>query len=1273
MNLTAGVRWICALFLLQLVAYSQLPPIRSTKFDGRSNLRISFPSAPYIPSFNMTVEAWVYRDDANRCETILSQDFTQSFWFGFCGGSLRFYRSGGAFADADRNVPANRWTHVAAVFIKGPPAQVSFFIDGQLVATKSLAAVASGHELPLYLGGDPNFTGYPLKGALDEVRLWSVARSADQIRTNRFAELTGEESLVAVFPSGGRREAVSGYTATLPAGAVQQIVGILPRDLVVPRTTRTILGDASPSAEEYAGAEQMIVRYLDGPNEVDAVASLIMRQRGAESQTNLWVGITFPELRSSPFGFTGGAIRLFCDRNASGDTVPQTNDLRFDYTVFTAAPAQSGWHGNGSGDFVADAFFSGTGGFKPTSGFCASEFAPACIEMALLKSWAAASNSAPEIRFMLDLFKPGSKGVVPPVSRSSPLDAVAESPATWPLLRFGDFVDVPSSEVRLRVAAFNSASGGGSAGVAGATITLRDNRSLAVLDRRETLSAGIVDFAVTVARNVPLRVDIEPPTAWEVTGAFASGPGDLGPTSNTLTYVIYPGCANTTCTYRDWIFQLRAPPGQSRFTGAAETTYWPQITLREGASPKLIPPTTVTLQGTNLHERMRVWAFDGGTILLPTGVMNEPPGPPTTSRQHYFQLPVTDVAADGRSLTVRMELAENQGDMQFWVRDDWDRPARDRYWHAAGGVSRAQPPFELLHSFPWENVGDGHDIDDYRMAFPGLVCDPFKMVGFWAWFPIYLLALDGGGECVGMCATADQLTRFRQTEPFNSLVHYTAGFPMTGFKPAHFDVGNICAPSAANVWGQVRGNHGVQLSAEFIGETISQLRFDAGIYAVMNDQLTRLRTGSGRKLICFREGLFDGGHGVLALAVRDTGTNLDGTPNPDMRDVVIYDPNWPEQTKILHLNVVNNRFYYDGFNPPWVGGMLAVHNVREFWEVRPRNLISVDSLGVVIDQLGVRGLVDLFAMLVSGEARPMVTTGPGQQIGRNADGTRVETAPDAVSVPSWGYVPGGPAGPSQIFLKPRPTPPQLDVQLDGGKYAMNVMHLGHMFQLFVEGGAKGETDRVNFGQDGTNLVSFQFTPQNLRSKVTPRLAIAENGSNYVASFSWDGLQVPGGKSAGIRAFPDRRGAELANDTGLPLQPRISVVTPDPGGVQTNEFGPFNLPAGAAHRALLASADGKRLRTETDLNRDGVPEFIAFVVPGIPDPASPPALEALPAGGLVQIRWKLTSGEWALEQTDELGAGANWSAVSAVPELAGENSVVMLPAEATARFVRLRAR
>ena len=98
-------------------AQAAAPPFRSTLYNGFTAPPSNFgSSSTHDPTVAMTIEAWVFRQDESRCETVVGRNYSSSYWLGFCNNRLRFYRSGGAFADADVNVAANAWSHIAAVY-----------------------------------------------------------------------------------------------------------------------------------------------------------------------------------------------------------------------------------------------------------------------------------------------------------------------------------------------------------------------------------------------------------------------------------------------------------------------------------------------------------------------------------------------------------------------------------------------------------------------------------------------------------------------------------------------------------------------------------------------------------------------------------------------------------------------------------------------------------------------------------------------------------------------------------------------------------------------------------------------------------------------------------------------------------------------------------------------------------------------------------------------------------------------------------------------------
>jgi len=283
-------RWFFSGLMLGLLALhgraADCPPTRSTRFDGSPGSGLEFKHrAGFDASVPMTVEAWVFRSNANNCETILSHSYSQSWWFGFCE-RLRFYRSGGAFADADQTIPAGQWCHVAASY---DGKAVSFYINGQPAGTRALAHNGANFTGPVIVGGDPG--GYVFSGALDEIRLWSTARTGAEIAAGMETELRNQPKLEAVWDTGGRREVVSNISVPLGLRNIEQAAGVLPRDLLVPRTTVPIAFDGTPAlATEYAGAEQVALRRHSQSLAPDVTAHLVYRDAAVDRA--LYIGIT---------------------------------------------------------------------------------------------------------------------------------------------------------------------------------------------------------------------------------------------------------------------------------------------------------------------------------------------------------------------------------------------------------------------------------------------------------------------------------------------------------------------------------------------------------------------------------------------------------------------------------------------------------------------------------------------------------------------------------------------------------------------------------------------------------------------------------------------------------------------------------------------------------------------------------------------------------------------------------------------------------------------
>lgn len=160
-------------------------------------------SAALDPPIAMTLEGWVQLATpfpAGGCRSLIGKDSSQSYWLGVCGSTLRAsFRGAGSQHDGGR-VPAGQWTHVAVSYDGGTQ---KHYIDGELVGSFVVNGPPGASSAPLEIGGDVSWPESPA-GALAEFRLWTYARTVDQIRaTINVALSSPQQELAAVWSLAG--------------------------------------------------------------------------------------------------------------------------------------------------------------------------------------------------------------------------------------------------------------------------------------------------------------------------------------------------------------------------------------------------------------------------------------------------------------------------------------------------------------------------------------------------------------------------------------------------------------------------------------------------------------------------------------------------------------------------------------------------------------------------------------------------------------------------------------------------------------------------------------------------------------------------------------------------------------------------------------------------------------------------------------------------------------------------------------------------------------
>lgn len=203
--------------LLAFAGAAQAQPFGAwLTLSGPTSGYVEVPSSAVLnPVSAITIEAWVNVTDAlgGGCSSIVGKNFQQSWWVGLCGTTLRSYLKGGL--PSQRNggtIPAGRWTHIAVTY---DGTQRLHYINGELVGTFPEAGALPLSSDPLRIGSDVQWVHTPA-GAIDEVRLWSVARTQQQIRDGINVTNPSGPGLVAVWHlDGNALDPVGGHNGTL--------------------------------------------------------------------------------------------------------------------------------------------------------------------------------------------------------------------------------------------------------------------------------------------------------------------------------------------------------------------------------------------------------------------------------------------------------------------------------------------------------------------------------------------------------------------------------------------------------------------------------------------------------------------------------------------------------------------------------------------------------------------------------------------------------------------------------------------------------------------------------------------------------------------------------------------------------------------------------------------------------------------------------------------------------------------------------------------------
>ncbi len=187
---------------ISCVALAQ-DPGKALQFNGTSNYVNIGDKAALKPTTEITVEAWFYAEQQQWYASLLSNAFdTQLIESGYSlaldGASGVYFglttQSGGMYwLQAANTITLNRWYHVAGTY---DGATMKLYLDGVMKSSQSKTGnIDYDPTNPLTFGKyrDDN-EEYHFKGKIDEIRIWNIARTQQQIQSDLSRRLNGNET-----------------------------------------------------------------------------------------------------------------------------------------------------------------------------------------------------------------------------------------------------------------------------------------------------------------------------------------------------------------------------------------------------------------------------------------------------------------------------------------------------------------------------------------------------------------------------------------------------------------------------------------------------------------------------------------------------------------------------------------------------------------------------------------------------------------------------------------------------------------------------------------------------------------------------------------------------------------------------------------------------------------------------------------------------------------------------------------------------------------------
>lgn len=175
-------------------------PLNALEFNGQRAQGVEVPevaASPFNVEHSLTIETWIKVTAwSKRFQAIVTKGESWGLVRadGTANISFRTALPGqtNAFHDltSPTGFPLNQWTHVAAVWTG---ARKQLYINGELVADQAYTDGVAANNFPVMIGGNAENADRTFQGVIDNVRIWSSARSSEELQRYGTENLRGSE------------------------------------------------------------------------------------------------------------------------------------------------------------------------------------------------------------------------------------------------------------------------------------------------------------------------------------------------------------------------------------------------------------------------------------------------------------------------------------------------------------------------------------------------------------------------------------------------------------------------------------------------------------------------------------------------------------------------------------------------------------------------------------------------------------------------------------------------------------------------------------------------------------------------------------------------------------------------------------------------------------------------------------------------------------------------------------------------------------------------